>query len=468
MLTCYRQEEPVYAAWMKAAIAAGHPITAEAGSRVLANGGNAVDACVAAAFAAFVAEPPLTGPAGGGFLLAYVDGEPLLLDCFFAVPSRPLGVMDEIVIDFGDASTQVFHVGEASVAVPGLVPGLEEAHLRFGRLAWAELVEPAIELAHAGLDVNEAQAFLHLILAGILQRDEGGRRIYGDPLRLVTQDLVPTLERIRDRGAAAILDLVPELADDLAAYRVAERKPVRTTFLGHDVLATPAPSRGGGIVAAALERLEHATSLGERAAALRDAYATAPPARMAGTTHISVIDAAGMGAALTLSNGEGCGLIVPCTGLMPNNMLGEADLVPGGWHTWTPDRRLASMMAPMAVDWPDKRFAMLGSGGSNRIRTALAQVLVALIDRDERMEAAIEAPRLHVEPAVEPGAPPAVEFEDLAGEAARAALLAAFPQARPWPDRSMYFGGVHGARRRRAGDLEAAGDPRRAGVALTD
>src|SRR5688500_2137836 len=143
---------------MKAAIAAGHPITAEAGSRVLANGGSAVDACVAAAFAAFVAEPPLTGPAAGGFFLAHVDGEPLLLDCFFAVPSRPLAEMDEIVIDFGDASTQVFHVGEASVAVPGLIPGLEEAHRRFGRLAWADLVEPAIELAHAGLDVKIGRA----------------------------------------------------------------------------------------------------------------------------------------------------------------------------------------------------------------------------------------------------------------------------------------------------------------------
>src|SRR5687768_3205196 len=147
---------------MKAAIAAGHPLTAEAGSRVLANGGNAVDACVAAAFAAFVAEPPLTGPAGGGFFLTDVDGEPRLFDCFFAVPSRPLAEMDEIVIDFGDASTQVFHVGEASVAVPGLVAGLETAHGRYGSVSWAELVEPAIALARAGLDVNEAQAFLHL------------------------------------------------------------------------------------------------------------------------------------------------------------------------------------------------------------------------------------------------------------------------------------------------------------------
>src|SRR5688572_14914132 len=97
---------------MGAAIAAGHERTAEAGARVLADGGNAVDACVAAAFAGFVAEGPLTGPAGGGFLLLHVDGRVQLLDCFFSVPSRPPAAMDEIVVDFGDASTQVFHVGE--------------------------------------------------------------------------------------------------------------------------------------------------------------------------------------------------------------------------------------------------------------------------------------------------------------------------------------------------------------------
>ena len=104
-----------------------------------------------------------------------------MLDCFFAVPSRPLGEMEEIVVDFGDASTQVFHVGEASVAVPGLLAGLEHAHRRFGRLPWSELAAPALELAGAGVDVSEAQAFLHRILAAILQRDEGGRRIYGAP-----------------------------------------------------------------------------------------------------------------------------------------------------------------------------------------------------------------------------------------------------------------------------------------------
>src|SRR5262245_4523774 len=113
---------------MGGAVAAGNHHTAEAGAWTLARGGNAVDAVVAAAFAAFVAEGPLTGPAGGGFLLIRDAGsEPTLLDCFFAVPSRGHGEMDEVLIDFGDASTQVFHVGAASVAVPGLVAGLAEA-----------------------------------------------------------------------------------------------------------------------------------------------------------------------------------------------------------------------------------------------------------------------------------------------------------------------------------------------------
>lgn len=431
---------------MRAAIAAGHPITAEAGSRVLANGGNAVDACVAAAFAAFVAEPPLTGPAGGGFLLAYVDGEPFVLDCFFAVPTRKLAEMDEIVIDFGDASTQVFHVGEASVAVPGLVAGLEHAHSRFGQVSWAELVEPAIALARTGLDVNEAQAFLHLILAGILQRDEGGQRIFGDPTRLEMQDLVPTLEQIRDRKAEAVVELLPELAHDLAAYRVVEREPVRTTFRGHDVLATPAPSRGGGIVAAALERLERANDLGERAAALRDAYATAPPARMAGTTHIAVVDAAGNAAGLSSTLGSGSGVFRAGTQL--NNMLGERDVI--GYAELEPGARLASMMTPTLVLEDGRPRLALGSAGSVRLAGAIAQVTDAAI-RGVPLDEAIDAPRLHVDGDVlhlEGGCP---DETPSGWEVVR------------WAGRNLYFGGVSAVARTSDGTFAAAGDPRRGG-----
>ena len=431
---------------MGAAIAAGHERTAEAGARVLAAGGNAVDACVAAAFTGFVAEGPLTGPAGGGFLLLHVDGRVQLLDCFFSVPSRPPAAMDEIVVDFGDSSTQVFHVGEASVAVPGLVCGLEEAHRRHGSLPWADLVSPAIELARAGVDVSEAQSFLHRILEAVLQRDEGGRRIYGEPARLVTDELVPTLERIRDAGAAAVAELLPELADDLAAYQVLEREPVETTFLGRRVLATPAPSRGGGIVMAALDRLEGVRTLDERAHAIRDAYATAPPARMAGTTHVSVVDANGDAAALSSTLGSGSGVFRG--GAQLNNMLGERDVI--GDAVREPGSRLASMMTPTLALENGRPSLALGSAGSVRLAGAIAQVAERVL-RGEELQAAIDAPRLHVDGDT-------VHLEGgYEGEPS-----AAWEIVR-WANRNLFFGGVSAVARAADGTLTAAGDPRRGG-----
>ena len=431
---------------MKAAIAAGHPLTAEAGSRVLEIGGNAVDACIAAAFAASVTEGPLTGPAGGGFLLVYVDGAPHLLDCFFGVPSRPLGEMEEIVIDFGDASTQVFHVGEASVAVPGLLFGLEEAHERFGRLPWPDLIEPALELARGGVDVGEAQAFLHRILSAILQRDEGGRRIYGNGGRLVTEDYVATLEAIRDRRAGAAAELLPELEPDLAAYEVAEREPLRTAFLGHEVLATPPPSRGGTIVLHALERLEQARSLDDRARAVRDGYAAAPPARMAGTTHISVVDDAGDAAALSSTLGSGSGVFRGGTQL--NNMLGERDVI--GEGELRPGERLASMMTPTLVLEDGRPRLALGSAGSVRLAGAIAQVVDRVL-RGEPLGEAIDAPRIHPDGEIlhlEGGCPD----EPLEGwEVVR------------WAKRNLFFGGVSAVELRADGSFAAAGDPRRGG-----
>lgn len=179
-----------------------------------------------------------------------------------------------------------------------------------------------------------------------------------------------------------------------------------------------------------------------------------------GTTHISVVDARGMGAALTLSNGTGSGMIAPGTGIMANNMLGEEDLVGSDLLNWRCDERLSSMMAPMAVTWPDGRFAMLGSGGSNRIRTALAQVAAHLTDRGMRPEEAVAAPRVHVE------AWPEADFEDRLREDEREALIAAFPEARGWAESSMFFGGVRVAMREAKGAVSAAADERRDGVAV--
>ena len=309
---------------MKGAIAAGHPLTAQAGARVLEGGGNAVDACVAAAFAAFVAEGPLTGPAGGGFFLAHVEGEVTLLDCFFAVPTEPLGEIEHLTVDFG-SSTQSYHVGDGSIAVPGLLAGLSEAHRRFGQLPWRELVAPAIELARAGVEVSEAQAFLHEILVGVLQRDEGGRRIYGTVAHLETADLAATLERVRDDPEAAVRELLPELESDLDAYSPTEREPLRSTIAGRDVLTTPPPSRGGAIVAAALAGFTTSSGLHERARALRSAYGSDSFGGITGTTHVSVIDAAGNAAGLSSTLGAGSG--VHRGGTQLNNMLGEFDVI---------------------------------------------------------------------------------------------------------------------------------------------
>jgi gamma-glutamyltranspeptidase / glutathione hydrolase len=430
---------------MQGAIAAGSRPTAEAGARVLEEGGNAVDACIAAAFAAAVAEGPLTGPTGGGFFLAWVDGEATVLDCFFAAPSHALGAIEDVTVDFGD-STQSYHVGEGSVAVPGLVPGLEEAHRRFGTVPWSELVEPAIELARIGVDTTPAQDILHTILTGILQRDEGGRRIYGTDGRIETSDFVETLERLRDVRGAAVVELLPALANDMLGYRVASPDPVRTRILGRDVLTTPSPSRGGVIVAAALERLAAAETLDERAHGLKHGYDAAPPLAVAGTTHVSVIDAAGNAAALSSTLGSGSGIFRGGTQL--NNMLGELDVI--GHAPFAPGERLPSMMTPTLVLDDGRPRIALGSAGSVRLAGAIAQVADAIL-RGTPVAEAIDRPRLHVEGDV-------LHLEG--------GLMDVAPEGwKPvrWAGRNLYFGGVSAVERRPDGTLAAAGDPRRGG-----
>src|SRR2546426_5773044 len=171
---------------MRGAVAAGHPLTAETGARILAEGGNAVDACIAAGFASWVVESPLTGPGGGGFMLVHNarGGSTRLLDFFVAVPglggrrADPRG-MESVDIDFDRSSTQVFRIGSASCAVPGTVAGLAEAHRAHGTLPWRALLEPAIELARRGVRVARAPAHLPAGLGPILPHTPGGQRGHG-------------------------------------------------------------------------------------------------------------------------------------------------------------------------------------------------------------------------------------------------------------------------------------------------
>ena len=443
---------------MRGAIAAGHPLTAEAGARVLREGGNAVDALLAAAFTAFVTEGPLTGPAGGGLLLIHeAGGDTTLLDCFFAVPSERLGEMDELVIDFEDAGTQHFHVGEGSVAVPGLLAGLDEAHRRHATRTWGELVQPTLELARAGgVDCDEPRAFLHGILAGILLRDEGGRAIYEDPARVRTESACDLLEEIRDTGAAAATALMPEYAGDLAAYEVRELQPLEIEALGARVLAPPAPSRGGRIVTEILDMLAAARrpTLHDEARALQLAYARSGVGRMTGTTHISVIDGGGTAAALSSTLGSGSGVFR--RGVQLNNMLGELDVI--GEESRAPGTRLPTMLAPTLVLEGGRPRLVLGSAGSVRLAGAIAQVAWHVMTSRRPLGEAIGAPRMHVSGAT-------LHLEGGWADDSTRSLGDGFDVVR-WSGQNLFFGGVQAVALRADGTLDAAGDPRRGGAGV--
>jgi gamma-glutamyltranspeptidase / glutathione hydrolase len=269
---------------MRGAVAAGHPLTAEAGAGVLAEGGNAVDACIAAAFVSWVAESPLTGPGAGGFMLVHRarDASTRVLDHFVSVPGlglsrRRAAEMESVDVDFTPESSQVFRIGGASCAVPGAVAGLGEAHRQFARLPWPVLLEPAIELARSGVELTRPQAYLHAILDLILRHTDEGRAIYGSDGnrlvagdRLVMADLAETLERLAEKGAGdfyrgelarALSRHVRERGGeitmrDLAEYRVIRRRPVRMEFLGHEFESNPPPSTGGVLIGLGLSLLD--------------------------------------------------------------------------------------------------------------------------------------------------------------------------------------------------------------------
>jgi len=490
---------------VRGVVAAGHPLTASAGAEILRAGGNAVDAALAAMLTSFVAEPMLTGLGAGGYMLvAPASGEPVLLDFFVAAPGygadlsarAPLVAVD---VSFGDA-VQVFHIGAASCGAYGTPAGICAAAERFGTVPLADLVAPAAALARDGVIVNPSQAYVFEILEPIysatpeareLFMPEGHRPMTGDRFR--DPPLADTLERLGAEGAAPFYegDLAAAISDyvcaqggvltraDLAAYRAEPREPVHVSYRGRDVLTNPPPSAGGTLLAYALALLERTDGTPaplslvramERAQAERTPeFLTGLPepgflerfmaSRLGSTTHISVLDGDGWACAVTCTNGEGSGIVVPGTGVHVNNMMGEQDLSPLGFFTHPPGRRLPSMMAPTVVLGTDGAPELaVGSAGSNRIRSTLLQVIVNVIDRGMTAADAVEAPRLHFEDGLvyaEPGIDAAAIEE------------AGYTMA--WfRDRNLFFGGCQAVERHpESGTLDGGGDPRRGGAVVT-
>jgi gamma-glutamyltranspeptidase/glutathione hydrolase len=486
-------------------VAAGHPLTAGAGADVLRAGGNAVDAALAAMLTSFVTEPLLTGLGAGGYMLIAAPGrEPVLLDFFVAAPGHgadldaraPLVPVD---VAFGDV-IQVFNIGAASCGCYGTPAGICAAAERFGTMPLADLVAPAVAHARAGVVINVEQAYVFEILEPIYASTAESRALFmpegrvpraGDVLR--DPPLADSLERLGAEGAApfyagdigaAISARVCELGgvltpEDLAAYRAEPREPVRVSYRGRDVLTNPPPSAGGTLLGYALALLDRDPAPPDALAlvrAMERAQAERTPefltglaepgflerfmaSRLGSTTHLSVLDADGWACAVTCTNGEGSGVVVPGTGIHVNNMMGEQDLSPLGFFTHPPGRRLPSMMAPTVVlDTDGTAELALGSAGSNRIRSTLLQVIVNVFDHGMTAAQAVDAARLHFEDGLvyaEPG---------IDG----AALEAAGYTMSWFRDRNLFFGGCQAVERDpRTGDAAGGGDPRRGGAVVT-
>jgi gamma-glutamyltranspeptidase / glutathione hydrolase len=434
---------------MQGAIAAGHPLTAAAGAAVLEAGGNAVDACVAAAFTSWVTESMLTGPGGGGFFLVHAGGATVVFDAFVVVPrSAAAGELLAVAVDFDGDTEQVFHTGRGTAGVPGTALGLEAAHARFGSLPWAELAAPAAALAREGVELTPAQGYLHKILDALLRHSPEGDAFYGGRMLQAGElfqlpDLADTIERIAADGARSVYDELPFSREDLDEYAVIEREPVSVAYRGCEFFSNPPPSSGGMLVARGLEALGDGFDILHAMEAMEAARIAAA----GGTTHISVVDARGDAASLSCSLGSGSGVVVPGTGIHLNNMLGEKDLIASA----RPGERLTSMMAPSVVLRDGRPRLVVGSAGSERLRGAILQVVANVIGRGLGVEEAVDAPRLHWDGAtvyVEPGI-------DLDRDG-----IVRFGR------RNLFFGGVSAVELRAHGELAAAGDPRRGGAGM--
>jgi gamma-glutamyltranspeptidase / glutathione hydrolase len=459
------------------AIAAGHPATAEAGLEILAEGGTAADAAVAASLASCVAETVMTGIAGGGhaLLLDGPSGRTELLDFFVAVPGLGRPPREPQLVELGvPFGTELVHyfVGIASCAVPGLPAGLDELWRRAGRLPWERLCEPALRLARGGVPMPAAHASCLAMLAPVMTLREG-ERIYSPNGRLLEAGelleqpgLARMLELLASEGARsfyegtlaqALLGLMEERgglvsADDLEAYEAVWLEPVESAYAGARVR-----TRGG--LSQLVETLEalprlRGRSEADRAVTLARVLAAPPYSGRSyeHTTNLCTVDAEGSAAVVTTSLGLGSGDFLPGYDVHLNSMLGEADLLIGPLE---PGTRMDSMMAPTVVLDDEGLLLAGGAAGGTRLRPALVQVLAGILDEGLSPQEAVDRPRMHSTGTV-------VHLEPGFDEHAVAALVDSGYELRRWDALHHYFGGVSVVARSGSG-----ADPRRSGASLT-
>jgi gamma-glutamyltranspeptidase/glutathione hydrolase len=498
------------------AVASSSRIAAEAGARIADEGGNAVDAAIAAALVSITTEPAVCSPGGGGFVTVWpAHDAPVTLDGNVAMPGRGLSEAQrgrgarEVFIPYGGGLRTL--IGHGSVATPGAFAALGEASHRYGRLPWRALVQPAYEWARDGFPLpapsHEYLALAHEIVFGwdprsrnALHDEHGQLKDCGELIRVA--DLADSLARIAEHGArdfyaGQIAHRIAEDSranegalsyEDLASYETIERAPLQVRLRDWRIATNPPPAVGGVTLGAMLalmqrqpfdhwtpaataylvrvqetvlgyrrETLDLSEAFEEDARALLERCRGGELARMLAapsTVHTSSVDDAGLGCAITLSSGYGSGVMPPGTGIWMNNCLGEIELNRRGLTGGPPGMRLPSNMAPTVARRADGAVLAIGSPGADRITTALLCTLVGFMEFGLPLREAVLHPRAHV------------EFRD---QAPCVAYEAGMPieehrfATRRYGEPSMYFGGVGAVLWSPSEGFVTAADPRRTG-----
>ncbi len=522
-------------------VAAAHPLAARAGLEVLQKGGNAVDAAIATALTLGVVEPNASGLGGGGFAVAYIAREQrcFVVDFREAGPAKARPDFYPLTSK-GKAVNDASATGYRAVAVPGELRGLEMLHQKAGSLPWADLFQPAIRQAEAGVVVSET---LSQIVTEEFERLEKApampwlrQNFFKDGLPaqpgdvIQNPELTATLKKIAAGGADVFYKgqiaraIVKEFAErggawitreDLANYRAVLREPVQGTYRGYTVITLPPPSSGGLTLIELLNILEgydlaqmkqgsadylavcleaqklafadraeymadpafakvpvngllHKAYAAERRKAIdprnpKKASAGTPSKYESGsTTSFSVVDKAGNIVTMTqtLNHFMGAGVVPAATGILLNDEMDDFDLEPASVNAPAAGKRPLSSMAPLIVLRDGKPFLTAGSPGATRIITALANIVVGVVDFKLDLPGAILAPRFHngntTETAVEARFPREV-LSELESRGYKCTMKKEF---------DLYFGGAQGIMFRSDGKLAGMGDPRRDGLAL--
>jgi gamma-glutamyltranspeptidase/glutathione hydrolase len=384
----------------------------------------------------------------------------------------------------------------ADVLAPSVRTASQGLEITEHQAQFLEILRPILTYSKAGRDLyapsgellKEGDTFRMSEFSGFLRElgQEGSEFFYhGEPAGIITE---------WSQGQGGLLT-----AADFEQYRVVKRKPLRTAFAGYEVYLNPPPAQSGILIDVTLSLLEKEHCRRSRSVPLADLVTafdvtnqirserlpvgaidqvqatlsadsrfeeyierykrsakggSSYPEQSAGsTTHISVLDAEGNSASVTTTNGEGCGYILPGLGFMLNNMLGEQDLNPQGFHRYLQGQRLSSMVAPTIVLHEGEPILVTGTAGSNRIRSVITQLLLWILCEGRGIKEATELPRIHLEGnllSTEPGV----------SEEALCELEDRYEIHR-WPSLALFFGGANSAT-----PDQGAGDSRRGGWSL--